>query len=162
MNQEKYALPRSAGKIFERLDFFATPGGECGPVLQKKRNVRPECCGKFMQLFRSERLTEKFIQREQRRGGVAAATAKAGGKRNFFLQMNTDTVGDPGRLQKRSRRAVNEILSVRRQRRVVAREFDAVRVALESQPVADIDRVQDGFQFMKTIGASCRGCSAAD
>jgi hypothetical protein len=68
--------------------------------------------------------------------------------------MNTDTVGNPGRLQKRSRRAVNEILSVRRQRRVVAREFDAVRVALESQPVTDIDRMQDGFQFMKTIGAS--------
>jgi hypothetical protein len=106
-----------------------------------------------MQFFQNERLIEQFIQRKQRRGGVAAATAEASGQWYFFLQMNTDTVSDPGRLQKRSRRAVNEILFVRRQRCVVAREFDAMDIALKSQPVANIDRVQDGFQFMKTIGA---------
>ena len=84
-------------------------------VLQKKRDIRTQSSGQFAHFFRSQRPAEEFIQRKQRCGGVAAAAAKAGGQRDFFLQMNMDTVGDFGRLQKRGRRAVNEILSIHRQ-----------------------------------------------
>jgi hypothetical protein len=48
---------------------------------------------------------------------------------------------------------VNEIARIHRQRGVTARKFDRAAATFERQPVAKIDRLHDGFEFVKTVGA---------
>jgi hypothetical protein len=93
MNQQK-CLAVQRRKRFQRLDFLAATGGERRLVLEEKRNVRAERRGEFAQFFAGKRLVKQFVQREQRRRGVAAAAAQAGGERDFLLQMDFYAVGN--------------------------------------------------------------------
>jgi hypothetical protein len=66
--------------------------------------------------------------------------------------MNANATADLRGLQKPGGRAVNQIARVHRQRGVTARKFDRVAAMFERQPVAKIDRLHDGFEFVKTVG----------
>ena len=151
MNQQHGLAAQRREKI-QRLDFFAATGGKRRLVLEEKRHVRAERRGEFIQLRGGKRLAKQFVQREQRGRGIAAAAAQTGGQRNFFLQMNAHPVADFRGLQKPGGGAMNQIARIRRQGGVAARQFDRTAAAFKRQPVAKIDRLHDGFEFVKSVG----------
>ncbi len=51
---------------------------------------------------------------------------------------------------------MNQIARIGGQVRVVARKFNLACGSLESQLVADVDRLHDAFEFMKAIGAPAK------
>jgi hypothetical protein len=55
-------------------------------------------------------------------------------------------------LQKPGGRAMNEIARIHRQSCVAARKFDRAAATFERQPVAKVDRLHDGFEFVKAVG----------
>jgi hypothetical protein len=66
--------------------------------------------------------------------------------------MNANAAADLRGLQKPGGRAVNEIARIHRQRGVAARKFDRAAATFERQPVAKVDRLHDGFEFVKAVG----------
>ena len=48
--------------------------------------------------------------------------------------------------------AKDQVLGMDPQNGVVAGEFDVPAAPVEAQPVMKADRMQDGFQFVKTVG----------
>src|SRR4051812_14264101 len=89
VNQQKpFAFKRC--KKTQRLNLLAAPGGECRPRLQKKWNVRPQLCGKAVEI--GHRSPKEFVQREQRHRGIGAATPQARRERKILFQVNSNSV----------------------------------------------------------------------
>src|SRR5438132_1484252 len=107
-----------------------------------------------MQDFFRQRLSENFIQAKQRVCRVAAAATETRRERKFFIEMNPHTLANFGFLQKQRGGAMHEISRIHRQQRMVAREMQSMRDPRERQVIKHVDRVHDGFQFVKTIRAS--------
>ena len=99
-----------------------------------------------------ERLAEKVVQRQQGGGGVAAAAAQAGGQGKALFQMDTHTLLDPRSVEEVRRSPVDQIRRIHGQPRIVAGKFHARTLPGEGQLVAEWHRLQDGFEFMKTVG----------
>lgn len=150
MDEQDKDVAQAREKI-ERCDVFAAARRQRGAGLEKKGHVRAEGRGEFVQLRAGQRRAEKFVQPEQRRGRIAAATAESGSHRNAFFEVQADAVVERGGFQKRCRRAMHEIGRIHRKLGIAARQRDAAASELERQLIAKLDRVHDGFEFMKTV-----------
>jgi hypothetical protein len=144
------ALPRSAGKNSSGWIFSPRPVASAGRPWRKNGTSEPSAAASSFRVLRGQRPAEQFVQREQRGRGIAAAAAQAGGERDFFLQMDMRT---PRKFApaKTGGRAVNQIFGIHRQHRRCRTVRPRFR-ALERQPVAKVDRLHDGFEFVKAVG----------
>ena len=124
-----------------------------GWFCRKNGTSEPSAAASSFNFAGGKRLVEQFVQREQGGRGVAAAAAEAGGQRNFFLQMDSDAVADFCRLQKRRRPRDGQDSA--------NRSADSRRLQESSIPlpprsnvssIAHVDRVHDGFEFVKAVG----------
>ena len=106
------------------------------------------------QLRGRERGIEEFGQPEQRGGGIPAATTEAGGHGDALFQMDADAVRNAGGREKGRRGAMHEVGGIHGERGIAAGERHARAGGLERQLVAQPDRVHDGFEFVKTVGAA--------
>ena len=79
-----------------------------------------------------QRRTEQLIQPEQSCRRVAAAAAEPGGQGNLLFQVDADAGVELLQGQKGFRRAIDEILPVHRQGRLIAGELNATAAALET------------------------------
>jgi hypothetical protein len=57
------------------------------------------------------------------------------------------------RSQKIFRSAINQIFRITRQCFIAARKLNSISTTLKSQFVAEIDRLKNGFEFVKAISA---------
>ena len=99
-------------------------------------------------------MAEKFVHGQERHRGVAAATAQAGGEGDLFLQVDANAFAgrDVGGVQKQAGGTIDEVLGVGGKAGVCASQYNHVARPLESQPVKQIDWMQDSFQFMEAVG----------
>ena len=155
MHQEK-CLAAQRGKIIERFHLFTAADGQRRFVLQKEIDVRAEGGSQLAQGGGGERRTEQFVQAQQSGRGVAAAAAKSGRERDFFIEMDFNAIGNVRCRQESGRGAMHEISGIGRQTFFTAGQFDRISATLKEEFVAEIDRLHDGFKLVKTIGAPPR------
>ena len=152
MDEEK-RLAAQRGEIFEQSHLLAPSGGKGWLVVEKKRHVGAERGGELVQFFQRQRRVEQFVERGERHRRVGAAAADAPRQRQFFFEMDADAVGDVRGGEKRGGGAVDKVFRVGRQFRMAARKLQAGGGALKGHLVAEVDRLHDGLQFVKTVGA---------
>src|SRR5882724_2972612 len=114
MDQQKRRAAQR-GKWFAGNQLLAPSRGERGKVLQEEWNVRTERRRQRVKPVARQRAAEKFVQRQQGGGRVAAASAQTGGLRNSLFEMDANAVRNAGFAEKRFRRAMHEIAGIHRQ-----------------------------------------------
>ena len=70
-----------------------------------------------------------------------------------FSEMNADAFADAGGFEEVFRGGEDEVPGVRRQKGVAALEAEPGAAALEGEGIVEVNRMQDGFQLVETVGA---------
>src|SRR3569833_3921755 len=138
MNEHKRRASRRR-EVIERFNFFSAAGSEAGFGLQEKRYVRTERSRDVHQCLIRKRLSEKFVEAEQRGGRIAAAAAETRGHWNFFLEMNPHAITDPGFLKKQHRGAMHQVAGVSGQGGVATGQVKAAVDAFKSRLVNQVE-----------------------
>ena len=145
---------RQAARKIHRRHLLPSPATNGRALKNKKRHVRSQLRRKVRECFLFQSRLKKMVQPEQRRGGVAAASAQTSAMRDALFEMNFHSWRQLCVGKELLRRPYNEITVIAGNSRLAARERELSGLRLlDADLVRKCDGTHQRFDFVKSIGA---------